>query len=306
MKNLLLLAFCMLAFAQSKAVTDTVTIRSNPSNSKFKYINNAPVDTGNRFGGNSMVIARWTTGGIPYTWRTLLKFDLPTLPTGATIDTAFLSVYANTTSPSGNPGSPTWGTGNAVGIYRLLSPWDTSTLTWGTQPLFSTTNGDTLLQSTSWTQDYVNVNITDLVKDAYIYGNNGFLFKHLQETTHLNSMIFYSPSSYTSDSNKTPRLKIKYTYTTSVNDPKHDAMQVNIYPNPAHGIVSLLIKKASSDIAKISLSDYTGRIFMERTIDDTSTEITWPIDVSSYPAGVYIIRVKQNDGMIVTQKMTIH
>ncbi|MBX2904410.1 MAG: DNRLRE domain-containing protein [Taibaiella sp.] len=306
MKQIVLFAFVIFAFTQSQAATDTITVRSNPSNSKFRYINNAPVDTGNRFGGNSMVIARWTTGGIPYTWRTLLKFDLPTLPTGATIDTAYLSVYANTTSPSGNPGSPTWGTDNAVGIYRLLSPWDTATLTWGTQPSFTTANGDTLLQSTTWTQDYVNVNITELIKDAYLYGNHGFLFKHLQEVNTLNSMIFYSPYSYTIDTNKTPRLKIKYTYPTSVIKQEQKGLQVEVFPNPANSVVSFKIDKAVGEILTVSLIDCTGRVFAINTIRDNAVSVTSSIDINGYPRGVYIARIEQTDGTIVNKKLLVY
>lgn len=306
MKQIVLFTFLILAFAQSKATTDTVTIRSKPTNSKFRYVNSAPTDTGNCFAGNSMVIARWTSGGTPYTWRALLKFDLPVLPAGATIDTAYLSVYANPTSPSGNPGSPTWGTDNAVGIYRLLSPWDTSTLTWGTQPLFSTTNGDTLAQSTSWTQNYVNVNITGLVKDAYLYGNHGFLFKHLQEVNTLNSMIFYSPYSYTIDTNKTPRLKIKYTYTTSVINPESNNMQFEVFPNPANSIVSFKITKGMGDVVTVSVIDCTGRIFATREIRDDAVDITSSIDISGYPKGVYIARVERTNGTIVNRKLLVY
>lgn len=301
-----LLIISILAFTQCLAITDTVTIRSNPSNSRFRYINNAPSDTGSCFGGNSMVIARWTTGGIPFTWRTLLKFDLPTLPAGATIDTAYLSVYANTSSPSGNPGSPTWGTNNAVGIYRLTSSWDTTTLTWGTQPTYVTANADTLAQSSSWTQNYLNVDITALVKDAYLYGNHGFLFKHLQEVSTLNSMIFLSPYSHTIDSNKTPQLKIKYTYTTAVAGPAKEKMNFDLYPNPANDFVSVNITGGNRGVASVFITDCTGREYATTNIFINDGKATSSIDISRYPKGVYLVRAEDANGVIAIRKLVVN
>lgn len=305
MRKVFLAAISCLLFSQAKAYVDTVVIRSSPANSMFRYIDNAPADTGSNYSGNGMVIARWTAMGTPYTWRSLLKFDLSTVPSGSLIDSAFLSVYANTASPSGNPGSPTWGTDNAVGIYRLTSAWDTSTLTWGTQPAYSTTNGDTLAQSTTWTQDYTHVDVTDLVRDEYTMGNHGFLFKHLQEVTTLNSMIFYSPGHYSTDSTLTPKLVIYYTNTVDVVDKKKNATTFTLYPNPANKSVTVAIDKEIDKVVTVSLIDIMGRVVSCKQIDKLAGHIETSIDVSTLSKGLYMVRRQDADGFSITKKLVV-
>jgi len=284
----------------------TATIISKPSNATFRYVDNSPTDAGINAWANGMIIADWTSGGTPYVWRSLLKFSLSSVPAGSTIDSAFIFLYANPTSPSGNPGSPTWGTDNAVGIYRLTGAWDTTTLIWSTQPAYTTVHGDTLPQSTSTTEDYINVNVTALVKDAYTLGNYGFLFKHIQETTPLNSMIFYSPYEYSIDSAKTPKLVIKYKNKVGVTNVNDAAETMDIYPNPSNSFVNIDIMNVSGKTVDVLLKDITGRVLVTRNINNQVTRSVIGIDLSGYAPGLYFVCLQNANGIALTKKLLIN
>jgi len=304
MKNILLPLLAGLALNSASAQSYTLTIRANPSNSSFRYIDNSPIEMYTHISGTSMVIADWTSGGGSYVWRSLLKFNLPTLPAGAVIDSALLSLYANPTSPSGNPGSPTWGTDNAVGIYRLTAAWDTGTISWATQPATTLTHGDTLAQSTSWVEDYTDVNITNMIKDSYALGNYGFLMRHLQETTHYNSMIFYSPEEYAADSNKAPRLVIYYRNPEAVSDLNAQHTTFDLYPNPVHGTVNVKVGESQEDGLSISVSDIVGRTMFAKSLDTRSSQ-TLSVDLNNYAKGCYIMTLKNGNGVLETRKLIV-
>ncbi|MCP4125349.1 MAG: DNRLRE domain-containing protein [Bacteroidetes bacterium] len=103
-----------------------------------------------------------TTNSNPVQYRGLLQFDLSSIESGSTILNAKLSLYYNPNSvhmQSSQSGS------NACYLQRVISNWDQSTVTWNTQPSITTTNQVTLPQSSSSTQDYPDINVTQLVQD---------------------------------------------------------------------------------------------------------------------------------------------
>jgi hypothetical protein len=59
--------------------------------------------------------------------RGLVRFDLPELPAGATIDDAQLALYVE---PHPNNPAPQ----ARIGIHRILDSWDEATVNWSSQP----------------------------------------------------------------------------------------------------------------------------------------------------------------------------
>ena len=304
MKKILLSAtmscLSIISFAQ---VSWTHTLRCSNSNS----LSTGVIDVGGPCtptSSQSLIVADWTSGGSPHIWRAYLKFDLSFIDPHATIDTAYLSFYANATSPSGNVGHPTWGTDNASKIYRITSSWDTTTLTWTTQPTTSSTNSISLPQSTSDIEDYVNLDATALIQDIITSGaNNGILLRHVQETTPLNSMIFYTPAAYSVDSNKVPRLYVHWTAPLVVDNIDKNNLSVKVYPNPVQGQkVTVEVSGSRTSDYTCLLTDITGRIVPAQISFNTGkTEI----ETSLLEKGLYIIKVTDISGASTSTKLVV-
>jgi hypothetical protein len=161
-----------------------------------------------------IVSAAWTCSnqGVPECFgRSLIKYNLTTIPSTATVTSAKLHLFAKTNNLNGNPGNPTFGTANTSLMQKVTTAWVPAQTSWNTQPTATVTNQKTLAQSTSSVQDYT-VDITDFVQSWVNKpdSNFGMLFR-LQTEQYYNSMVFHSG---TSAANVKPRLEICYNVNT--------------------------------------------------------------------------------------------
>ncbi len=87
----------------------------------------------------------------------------------------------------------------------------------------------------------------------------------------------------------------------SVNEiPGSENQAVNVYPNPASGKLNVISK---SSIQKIELSDASGKsIFMLRDILQREMQI----DVSSYPTGIYSVKIFTEKDFVIKKITLIH
>lgn len=77
---------------------------------------------------------------------------------------------------------------------------------------------------------------------------------------------------------------------TEIDDVVSDAEKIKIYPNPTDGI--LYINVSNSTIDNIVVSDITGKVYVNETVNADQSEI----DLSSYPKGIYFVNiVTEND-----------
>jgi len=205
MKKLFPLFFCFFAIGMISAQT-CVTLQPGASGIDAvigAVVPNTPGPTHTDFSSE-----QWTYGGINKESVGLLKFDLSFIPTGSTINSAYLSLYANTNSSNGINGSPMHGN-NASNLERVTSTWDENTVTWNTRPTTTTVNQILLPTSTSPTQDYPNINITGFAQFwAQNPSQNYGMELDMITTSALTSMIF--ASSDQSDPTKAPKLVICY------------------------------------------------------------------------------------------------
>lgn len=153
-----------------------------------------------------LVAAAWTRNGDPLYYRGLLRFDLSSIPSTATIVSAKLTLYSNPTPLNGNLVDANSGTNNSMYIQRISTSW-ASTVTWQNQPSTVTTYQILVPSTTQSRLDLVDLDVTNLVKDMQQLGNFGFMIK-LQSETIYNCRIFCS-SKY-SDATKHPKLVIQY------------------------------------------------------------------------------------------------
>lgn len=114
--------------------------------------------------------------GVPYalgTGRILMLFDLLSVPDGAVVQSATLSLYLY----------HSWGSVPLeVGIARLLGDWTEDSITWDSQPGGSASYGSTVVTTTTGRR--VAWDATALVQEwvAGLYANHGFLLRAADET----------------------------------------------------------------------------------------------------------------------------
>jgi len=147
-----------------------------------------------------------TTDMNPVQYRGLLEFDLTSIESGSTIDNAVLSLYYNTNSvhfQSSMSGS------NACFLQRVIADWDETNVTWNTQPSVTTVNQVIVPQSTTTTQDYPNIDVTQLIQDMVDnpLEGHGFLLRLITEIEY-RKMIF--ASSDHADAGLHPKLTVTY------------------------------------------------------------------------------------------------
>lgn len=103
----------------------------------------------------------WSQSGVLNVNRALIDFDLSTLPLDAQIDSAFLSLYFNSTSLYGDKHQ---GETSFV-IQRIISEWDEKEVSWSSQPETSTNNQRLIPGASEGNQDFPDLEITSLIRD---------------------------------------------------------------------------------------------------------------------------------------------
>jgi PKD repeat protein len=131
-----------------------------------------------------------TTGGDYFITRSLIEFDLSSIPPSADILEARLSLYF-----ANNPPNPHYQTNNNTSyLQRVINPWDEYTVTWYNQPEVTTQNQVRLAASQSSTQDYTDINVKILIQEMVNdpESNFGILFRLETEDLYDRRMFFAS------------------------------------------------------------------------------------------------------------------
>jgi len=198
---------------------DTVTINVTPSPIDSLVLQptnnpnemNVAIYNGADYSGPSieMPIEAWTIQSLSLTIRELLKFDLSSIPSSATIISANLLIYSDTTPSNGNLINANYGPSNTMLLQQVAVDWSPTAVNWFNQPVVSTNNQITIPTTTSSTLN-LNIDVTSIVSSQISNNANyGFLMR-LQNEVNYNSRIFCS-SRY-SDASRHPKLVIYYKY----------------------------------------------------------------------------------------------
>jgi hypothetical protein len=188
----------------------TVTLQPGAECGKDALIgSNVPTGTNiQNYGNNPEFNAlAWTAGGSPSNHRALIEYDLSFIPAGSLVQSAYLTLYFNPTSI--NPGhSITSGPNNSV-INKITDAWSETGVTWVNQPSTTTLHQALLPASTSATQNYNNIDVTDLVQDFVNdpLMNYGMMLQLATESSY-RSLVF--ASSDNQDSTIHPKLEVTY------------------------------------------------------------------------------------------------
>lgn len=99
-----------------------------------------------------------------------------------------------------------------------MEPWDENTTTWNTQPATTDLNQVSLNASHSPNEDYLNIDVTDLVIDKFHHPNSNFGFMlQLKHESYYRALNFASDNC--SMTSKIPVLEITYTLDNCISIP---------------------------------------------------------------------------------------
>jgi hypothetical protein len=233
-------------------------------------------------------------GGVN-TSRTLLQFDLSSIPVNATVLGAFLTLSASGPTGIGDVGQVGSTGQNASKLYRITSSWNDNTVTWNTQPSFTTMNAAPLAQSTYSLENYININVTALVQDMVADPANsfGFLLKVDNETPS-RGLCFYG--GLVSQQDKRPQLVVIYgdCGQIGIDEVSGDDGNLRLTPNMTSpgSTIELNLGGKFSGNANVLLYDALGQIVLTRIVS------AWPFSmtVPGMAPGTYSWKVVNQAG----------
>ena len=160
-------------------------------------------------GAVDIPLQAWTINTNPMTVREVIKFDLSSIPTTATIKSANLMLYSYPAPTiNGNLSDANFGANNSFSIQQIISDWNINTLGWFNQPTVATSN-QIIVPTTSQSTLDLNLDVKSMVSSMVNNNANyGFLLKLQNEVTYT-SRLFVS-SYNTTHPSKRPKLVIVY------------------------------------------------------------------------------------------------
>lgn len=186
------------------------TLTLQPANNPNEY--NVTLENGvdlSHVSNSDIPVCAWTRNGLSFTVRNLLKFDLSTISSSATIVSANLYLYSYPSpTNNGNLIDANFGTNNSMFVQQVTSNWSPGTTTWFNQPSTSTTNQLSIATTSQSVLD-LNLDVTGMV-GSMVSGNAnyGFMLK-LQNETIYTSRIFVASHNPT-HTTKYPKLVVVY------------------------------------------------------------------------------------------------
>jgi len=150
----------------------------------------------------------WTMSGSPINYRTLLNFDLSSIPAGSIIQSATLSFYSDPNITSGIGSNQSLSGSNSCVLQKVTAAWSPTSVTWNTQPATTTTNRVWIPPSVSSTEN-ISVDITSMLQDMVSNPASNFGMMLMLENE-----INYRSRNYasTDHSNTAIRPKLVITY----------------------------------------------------------------------------------------------
>ena len=187
------------------ATLQTLTLQPENNPDEFQVVNLNGKDAS---GANvELSIAAWTKDSKPYILRELIKFDLSSIPSNATIKSANLFLYSTPTPLTGNFTDANHGTDNSLLFQQVTTDWD-SNVGWFSQPTTTTTN-QVIIPSTTQKFLDLNLDIAPMIQSMISTNKNYGFMLQLQKETIYSSRIFVS-SNNNIYPDKRPKLVVVY------------------------------------------------------------------------------------------------
>jgi hypothetical protein len=280
------LSFCFLTAVASQAQV-TVTFQPNGTVGKDATVQSESSNANNNFGSSDHVeAAAWTYSGNQGVVRSLFDFtELSTIPANATIMDARISLYAMDVAAWQHSGA------NDSWIERITDSWNESTVTWNNQPATTVTNRISLAQSSNATQNYLNIDVTQLVQDMIDQPSSSYGFLIKLKTESVYRRMGFGSSDHTNP-NLRPRLSVTYIASSLGLNENIGSVAILCYPNPASDLITI---KTSEEMrgASFYLADQLGRVVKTGVLEEGTTTLR----TDDLNAGTYILTA---EGLKVT------
>ncbi len=201
-------AFILLLIEIPSSGQTVLTLQPSGAAGVDATISNFPGEATTNYGTNQEFMSESKSINFtPYAKRGLIKFDLSSIPANATVISAYLSTYAYNLPGTGGHLSAN----NNMGyLFRVTQSWNEGTVTWSTQPPYTTADTVFFPISDSSNQNYLNVDVRNQVQMqvANAATNYGFLFKQKYECTCNGRLVFGSSDNATASLR--PKLVVTY------------------------------------------------------------------------------------------------
>lgn len=273
----------------------TLTLQPDPLSGKDAFVDSRR--STDNFGTTPDHFATaWTNGGVFVAGRSLLDFDLSSIPTNSIITSAQLYLYGyNSVS---NVGHSTRSGSNDAVLQRIIQTWHEDSVNWNNQPNTTQLNEVMLLATTSINENKI-ADVTNMVQNMVDSASTsfGFLLK-LNTEINYRSMLF--ASSDNQDSTIRPKLVITYTNgVTGINELNTHRPSIDIYPNPTLNEKVTLDLKELIGNKDVAIFDIKGRlVYSERSI---SSKLT--LDLGNFSKGIFLVKVIDENNTLATRKL---
>jgi Secretion system C-terminal sorting domain len=258
---------------------------------KDAFVLDRPGTQSNNYGAYKDLLASAVTyGGDPAIARTLIHFNLTYIPPGAVVTSADLSLFYHI-SPHGNG---THDGDNAAYIQRVTSSWNEMQVSWNNQPSVTPVNQVFLPPSLSPTQDYLDIDVLNIVEDMIADGTNDGLSLRLQTEGIYRELVFASREE--PDTNLHPRLEVCYTYFLNTHTYKDE--MISVFPNPVSDQLTIrFTENVEQENISIYITDEAGKNMLQLTPAAFSQQMTF--DIGALSAGIYFVHIATGKESVV-------
>lgn len=231
----------------------------------------------------------WTAGNA-FISRSVLDFNWDTIPRGATITSATLSLYGDSNTGNYEGDSSLSGPNNWL-IQRVTSSWNGNTVTWNTQPTTDTNDQIHMPKTFPIYKDFPSIDVTKLVQDIVNnYPNQYGIMWRLVTESYYRSVVF--ASNYYPNPARRPSLSVCYaTSTTSGIQVVSDKPVISVYPNPVqHNVTITYTTKEMSEVY-YTIYNLMGEQLVNSTLLGRGTNIIGTINTDNLSSGMYLIKL---------------
>ena len=248
----------------------------------FKTLNFGESSTQNQGLNNVIRSEAWDWVGRDDTIRGLVRFDFTGFGNPVILEARMNLYYFSNPNFTQQVGQ------NQLLIRRITQNWVEDQVNWANQPATTNQNEVELPAAATATQDYLNIDVTDLIKDMVAHGNEGFMLQMKTESP-FRGLTFASSEHVNSQLH--PELVLITESSTGIDPRATPTLNVRTFPNPSSGDFTLV---TSVPLHSLALVDALGR---EEVLPFQPQATEQQIHLDTKPsAGVYWIKVGTAQG----------
>jgi len=270
----------MVTYVEDNQLEYKMVLQPDSVKGKDAKVNNFNLNNAGK--AKEFIANSWTLGGEKLIARSMVEFDLTTVYENVLVSHAYLHLFVHNPLPSGNHSQ--LGGSNTSHLYRIIQPWDETTMKWEDQPEFTLENEIVVKPSNSPIEDYI-IEVTQLVQDMMDNPEESFGFFFEQENEIDFHRLNFASSDYVE---KTKHPKLVVYYLKLYTEIEKNVLNFKIYPNP-------FAEKLNIDLngpARIKLFDLMGNI----RYDSFKSESHFEINLEKFPSGMYFVIAEKPNG----------